>query len=187
MRIEKCSGVWFKLRNRVVRRQRHLRLPSLHSNAPILRIDAGHHALCSNARSQRRRKLRIHCAFSGEKRRADNHASSTRVQHLPRALNRVNAAACLHRQPLGNLRHQRGVIPLQHRRVQIDQLHQRKARKFFNPVFKIIKGKAQFFALHKLNNLSAQQINRRNQHGSLTETPAFASSSLSERALETPK
>jgi len=81
------------------------------------------------------------------------------------AASRVDAAARLHRQPLGYLRHQRGVIALPHRCVQIDQLHQRKARKLFNPKFKVIKSKAQFLALHKLDNLSAQQINRRNQHG----------------------
>ena len=48
-------------------------------------------------------------------------------------------------------------------------------------------GQAEFFALHKLNDLAAQQIYRGNQHGILTETPALASSSLSARALETPK
>ena len=110
-----------------------------------------------------------------------------RIQHLPRALDGVNAAARLARQPLRNLRHQRGVLALPHRRIQVDELHQRKAREFLDPVFKIVERQAQLLALHKLHNAPAQQINRRNQHGSLTGTPACASSSLSERALETPK
>ena len=62
-----------------------------------------------------------------------------------------------------------------------------KLRKLFDPVFEVVEGQAQFFALHELNDAAAQQIDGRNQHGSLTETPALASSSLSERALETPK
>ena len=92
-----------------------------------------------------------------------------------------------HGQPLGNLRDQRGVIALAHGGVEVDQLHQRKARKLLDPVFEIVECKAQLFALHKLDDAAAQQIDRRNQHGSLTETPALASSSLSERALDTPK
>ncbi len=63
----------------------------------------------------------------------------------------------------------------------------RKARKLLDPVFKVVESKAELFALHQLDDAAAQQIDGRNQHGSLTETPALASSSLSERALDTPK
>ena len=61
------------------------------------------------------------------------------------------------------------------------------SRKLLDPVFEIVERKPQLLALHKLDNAAAHQINRRNQHGNLTGTPAAASSSLSERALETPK
>ena len=90
-------------------------------------------------------------------------------------------------QPLRDLRDQRGIVALAHGRVEVDQLHQRKTRELLNPVFKIVEREAQLFALHKLNDAAAQQIDGRNQHGNLTETPAAASSSLSERALDTPK
>ncbi len=92
-----------------------------------------------------------------------------------------------HGKTLGDLGDECGVIALAHRRIQVDQLHQRESRKLLDPVFKVIEGKAQLFALHKLNDAPAKQIDRWNQHGSLTDTPALASSSLSERALETPK
>jgi hypothetical protein len=123
----------------------------------------------------------------GEERGADDDALCAGVENLLRALDGVDAAASLNRQPLGDLRYKGGVIALAHGRVEVDQLDQRELGKLFNPVFEIVEGETQLFALHKLNNLAAQQIDGRNQHGSLTDTPALASSSLSERALDTPK
>ena len=62
-----------------------------------------------------------------------------------------------------------------------------KREKLLDPVFEIVECQAKFLALHKLDDAAAHQINRRNQHGSLTGTPAATSSSFSDRALETPK
>ncbi len=97
VRVEKCRGIGLKLRNRLVRRQLHLRLPSLHGNAPVLRVDPGHHALRAHARGKLRGELRVHRALCRKKRRPDDHALRACIQHLPRALDGVNAAARLAR------------------------------------------------------------------------------------------
>ena len=123
----------------------------------------------------------------GKQRRADNDAPGAGVEHLTRALDGVDASAGLARQALRDLRDQRGVIALAHGRIEIDELHEGIARELLDPVFEVVERQTQLFALHKLNNAAAEQIDGRNQHGNLTETPALASSSLSERALETPK
>ena len=61
-----------------------------------------------------------------------------------------------HGQALRNLCDQSGVISLTHGRVEVDQLDQWKLGELFNPILKIIKGKAQFFALHELDDAAAQ-------------------------------
>ena len=107
-----------------------------------------------------------------KQRRADDDALRAGLEHVLRALDGVNAAARLARQALGDLLHERGVIALAHGGVEIDELHQRIAREFFDPVFEIVEGQAQLFALHQLHDAAAEQIDGRNQHGSLTGTPA---------------
>src|SRR5208283_2965834 len=119
-------------------------------------------------------------SLSREQRRADNHALRSRVEHLLRALDGMNAAARLHGQALRNLLDERRIISLPHRRVQIDELDERIFRKLLDPIFEIVERQAQFLTLHQLHNAPAHQIDRWNQHGSLTGTPALASSSLSE-------
>src|ERR1035441_4279335 len=99
----------------------------------------------------------------------------------------MNAAANLAWQPLGNLCDKIGIVPLAHRRIEINQLHEREPREFLYPVVKIVKRKTQLLALNQLHDTTAHQIDRRNQHGSLTETPAAASSCFNDRALDTPK
>ena len=64
------------------------------------------------------------------------------------ALDRTDAAAHLAGQSPRNLRDQRGVFALPHRRIQIDQLHQWESGELLDPVFKIVEGEAQLFALH---------------------------------------
>ena len=64
----------------------------------------------------------VYCALGREERRTDDDALRAGVEDLAGAVDRVNAAAGLHRQPLGDLLHQRGVVALAHRRVQVDQL-----------------------------------------------------------------
>ena len=93
-------------------------------------------------------------------------------ENLLRTLDGANAAAHLDGQPFGNLLDECGVIALAHRCIQVDQLYEWKTREALDPVFKVIEGEAEFLALHELDDAPAQQINRRNQHGSLTGTPA---------------
>ena len=171
MSVEKCGDVGIKLRYRIVGSQRHLRLPSLHGDAAILRVDAGYDVLAPMLSASFDANVCIDRAFRRKKRRADDDSLRSSVQDLPCALDGVNAAAGLHRQPLRDLLHQRGIVALAHRRVEVDQLDQRKLRELLDPIFKIVEGQPQLFALHKLHNAPAHQINRRNQHGSLTGTP----------------
>ena len=56
VRVEKCCGVGFELRNRLVGRERDLRLPALHGDAAVLGVDAGNDLFCAHAGSQVRRR-----------------------------------------------------------------------------------------------------------------------------------
>ena len=187
MRIKECGGVGIQLWNGLVGRERNLRFPSLHGNAAVLCVDAGHHAFRSYAGRKLRGKRGIDFALSGEKRGTDNDATGACIDHLARALDGANSAAGLDRETLCELGNKGGVVALAHGCIEIDQLDKRILRELFNPIFKVVESKAKLLALHQLDDASAQQIYGRNQHGSLTETPARASSCLSERALDTPK
>jgi len=87
------------------------------------------------------------------------------------SLERANAAAHLAGQPLRNLLNERAIAALPHGRVQVDELHHGVAQKTLDPVFEIVEGQLQIFALHQLHDAAAHQIDGRNQHGSLTGTP----------------
>ena len=66
----------------------------------------------------------------------------------------------------------RGVVALAHGGIEIDELNERIAGELLNPVFEIVERKTQFFSLLELDDAAAHEIDRRNQHGSLTGTPA---------------
>ena len=63
VRVEKCRDVRFELRNRIVGRERDLRLPALHGDAAILGVDAGDDALRANGGGELGGKLGVHCAL----------------------------------------------------------------------------------------------------------------------------
>src|ERR1035437_5685900 len=122
VRVEKCGDVRFELRNRFVGSECHLRLPSFDGDAAIFGVDAGNYAVRANGRGKRGGKLCVDRTLRGEERRANDDALCARIEHLLRALDRVDAAAGLNWQPLGNPRYQFRVIALAHGRVEIDQL-----------------------------------------------------------------
>ena len=103
------------------------------------------------------------------------------------AINRMDATTGLTRKTARDSCDEFRVITLAHRRVEVDQLHQRKTGELFDPILEVVEGEAQLFTLNELHYTATQEIDRRDQQGHLTATPALASSCLSERALETPK
>jgi len=187
MGVEKRGGVGFELGDGIVWRQVDTRLPSLDGDATVFCVDTGDYAICTDTLRELSGECGVDCAGIRKERGANDDALRACIQHLLRAINRVDAASGLAGETLGDLRDERGVIALAHGGIEIDQLDQRESRELFNPVFEVVESEAQFFALHKLDDAAAQQINGRNQHGSLTETPARANSCLRERALDTPK
>ena len=64
----------------------------------------------------------VDCSLGREERRTDDDALCSGVEDLAGALDRVNASAGLHWEPLGNLLDKRGVVALAHRRIEVDQL-----------------------------------------------------------------
>ena len=80
------------------------------------------------------------------------------------------------------------IVALAHRRVEIDQLHQRICAKTANPIIEVVEGELEFLAVDQLHDAAAHEDRwMRDQHGSLTGTPSRANSVLSSRALEMPK
>ena len=104
VRIEKRADMGLKLRNRRVGRELDLRLPAFHGDAAVFRIDAGNDMLSAHAVGEFRGEPNIDFALFGEERGADDDALCTRIEHLPCAVDGVDAAAGLDWQPLCNLR-----------------------------------------------------------------------------------
>src|SRR5580698_425175 len=127
MRIKKRRGVGFELRNRIVGRDLHLRFPAFHCDAAAFGVDTRDHTVRAHSISQLPGESGVHRTLLRKERGADNDASSARIEHLSRALDRMNAAAGLARQPLGNLLDERGVVALAHGRIQVNELHKRKS------------------------------------------------------------
>src|SRR5581483_2191910 len=164
-----------------------LSLPPFHRNTAVFGIDAGNNALRTNGSGQFCSKIRVDRSVGGKKSGTDNDTPGSGIKNLTRALDCMDAAARLAGQALCDLLDKYGVVALAHRRVKVNELDERIFGKFFDPVLKVVEGEAKLFTLHQLNDASAEQINRRNQHGSLTGTPDAASSCFNERALEMPK
>src|SRR5581483_10256625 len=61
-------------------------------------------------------------------------------------------------------RDQLAVVALPHGRIEIDELHQRILREPLDPVIKIVEAELEFFALDKLDDLAAHEVDGRNQH-----------------------
>src|SRR5271165_3514862 len=190
VRIEKCRCVRLELWNGGVRRQLHLFLPALHRYSPVPRVDPRNHSLHTDGGGQFGSEERVHGAVFRRRRKqrgANDDPLRPGIKNPPCTVNRMNSTAYLAGQLAGDPVHKSSVIARAHRRIKIDELHKRKARELPDPVFEIIERQAEFFALHQLNNATAKQINRWNQHGNLTGTPNAERDSFSERALDTPK
>ena len=100
VRVEEGGHIGLELRNGLVGRKRDLRLPSLDGDAAVLGVDAGDDTLRTNGISKAAAKSILTVPCSENKRRADDDALRTRIEHLARALDGANAAADLARQPL---------------------------------------------------------------------------------------
>ena len=56
------------------------------------------------------------------------------------------------------------LLPLRHRRVEVDQLHLWKLRELLDPAVEIVGGDGELVALHELNDAAALEVDRWNQH-----------------------
>ena len=92
-----------------------------------------------------------------------------------------------HGKRLAILGDQLAVVALAHGCVEVNQLHQGIVLEAANPILEIVEGQLERFPSHQLHDPAAHQINRRNQHGSLTGTPCRANSCLSARTSAMPK
>ena len=54
---------------------------------------------------------------------------------------------------------ERGVFAFAHGRIQVDELHHRIGKKAVDPVLKVVEFERLLFALHKLDDLAAHEIN----------------------------
>ena len=71
--------------------------------------------------------------------------------------------------------------------VEVDHLHQRICGEALDPIVEVVELQSFLLALHQLHNFAAHQVDRRNQHGHLTATPAPCSSCFSCAMSSMPK
>ena len=105
----------FELRNRLVGRERHLRLPALHGDAAIFGVNAGDDAVRANAGSEFRGKFGVDRALRGEKRRADDDSLCASGENLASALDGVDGVelvgdAQYHARDIGAVRNQLRIV-----------------------------------------------------------------------------
>ncbi len=106
-----------------------------------------------------------------KERRADNNALCARTKDGLGACDGADAAANLAGKAFADLLDESGIVTLSHGGVEVDELDERVACKAIDPVFEVIEGELEFFALHELNDLAAEEVDRWDQHGSLTGIP----------------
>jgi len=103
---------------------------------------------------------------------AEDDAPCALLQELGGAFDGADAAPHLAWKLLDDLRDQRRVGSTIHCRVEIDELHEGEAAEALDPFGEVRELHVLAFALHELNDLSAHQVDRRNQHGHLMGIPA---------------
>src|SRR5438046_8540412 len=97
------------------------------------------------------------------------------VQRLAGSCEGTNSAADLAGESAHEQFNEFGVDTTPHGCVEVNQLHQRKRREAGDPFVEVVELQCFFPALNQLNDLFFHEINRRDQHGNLTGTPAAKS------------
>src|SRR5882762_10052103 len=107
-------------------------------------------------------------------------------QRRPDRFDRAASASNLTRQLASHFPHQISVVAAPYRSIEINDLDQRIFRKAVHPFLKVVELQRLLTALDELDNLSAHQINRGNQHGNLTGIPSNRIRSLRSVSFSTP-
>src|SRR5271166_1334679 len=98
-----------------------------------------------------------------EQRGANDHFVRPGLEKASRGIDGANTASDLAMQSLEDRLHQSAVVSGAASSVEIDELHQRIFRKAVNPILNVRELQFFLFALHKLDDLPAHEVDRGNQ------------------------
>ena len=163
VRVEKRADERLERARGVLRRNRQRGLPSVDDDLAAAAVDGADEPVRIEDLGERLGARAVHAAIV-EERRAEDDAPRAGGEQFLRAVDRSDAAADLTGQRRGHTADELVVGRPAHRRIQIDELHDREGRELLDPAVDVVGRDRQPLALLELDDTATHEIDRRNQH-----------------------